>query len=85
MVLEGESHEQDGETLPTTGQSGRRSAWTAPGDPAMAFEPSVGSPGLVARDFVRHPNGNRTPSKADPGPPGGRKFIRHAGRTSVRL
>jgi len=50
MVREAESHEQDGERLPTMRPRAiirwRAMGRTASGDPAMAFEPSVGSPGL---------------------------------------
>jgi len=51
VFAKGESHEQDGETL-----SGAASAIsTASGDPAMAFEPFVGSPGRFARGVRSSP------------------------------
>ncbi len=44
----GESHEQDGERPPRAWGAAK----AASGDPAMAFEPFVGSPGRVARDVA---------------------------------
>jgi hypothetical protein len=53
--MEGESHEQDGETLRAVRASARTTTETASGDPAMAFEPSV-RPDPSGPGFARQPD-----------------------------